>query len=94
MAGYILLVPVKEFFYYFTGIKLRLFSKKSEEKNQNAETPTRDQPHFSTRQPLTLPPKPQIITRLLTFSTFQYLYTALELKPSLTLTLTLWPVWL
>ena len=43
MAGYILLVLVKEFFYYFTGIKLRLFSKKSK-KNQNAETPTRDQP--------------------------------------------------
>ena len=42
-------------------------------------------PCFSTRQPLILPFKPP--AQLLSFCTFQYLYTALELKPSLTLTL-------
>ena len=46
-------------------------------------------PRFSIRHSIILPPKPP--AQLLTFCTFQYLYTALELKPSLTLTLTLWP---
>ena len=50
------------------------------------KTPTQDQPYF-IRQPLLLPPKP--LAQLLIFPTFQYLYTALELKLSLILTLTL-----
>ena len=52
------------------------------------KTPTRDQPYFTVRQPLLLPPKP--LAQLLILSTFYYLYTSLELKPSLILTLTLW----
>ena len=44
-------------------------------------------PRFSTSQSIILPPKPP--AQLLTFCTFRYLYTALDLKSSLTVTL--WP---
>ena len=42
-------------------------------------------PHCSTCQSFLLPPKPP--TQLPTISTFQYLYSAIELKPSLIITL-------
>ena len=71
-------------FCYFTDIKFKIFSRK----NRIARPGT--SPLFSTRQPLILPPKSS--AQLLTLSTFQYLYTTLELKSSLILTLTLWLV--
>ena len=89
MAGYILPVAVTEIFLLFNRHKTYIIFKKNlKKKTEVLKTLTRDHPYFSIRQPSLLPPKP--LVQLLIFPTFQYLYTALELKPSQILTLTLW----